>query len=148
MTDMTTFIQLIVALGLGIILGAERTFAGKTAGMRTYALVSMGSCMLVVISQLVLAHAGVGFDPLHLAAGVVTGIGFLGAGLIVVKDSTPNGLTTAAGLWVASGIGIAVGYGFYPLALFATSITYLVFTFMWSLERRLKDLADHTTEEK
>lgn len=148
MADIGIFIQVVVALVLGIVLGAERTFAGKTAGMRTYGLVSMGSCLLVIISQLVLWNANVAFDPLRLAAGIVTGIGFLGAGLIVVKDSTASGLTTAAGLWVASGIGIAVGYGFYVLAIFATFLTYVVFTFLWSFERKLKSIADYNAGDQ
>lgn len=148
MNEVTIFMNVIVALVLGMILGAERTFAGKNAGMRTYGLVAMGSCLLVVISQVVLSMTPGAFDPLRLAAGIVMGIGFLGAGLIVVKDSTPSGLTTAAGLWVASGIGIAVGYGLYNVAMFATFLTYLVFTFLWSLERKLKAIADYNTDDQ
>lgn len=141
------FFQIIIALCLGIILGAERTFAAKTAGMRTYGLVAMGSCLLIVTSQIVLQNvfggAESGIDPLRLAAGIVTGIGFLGAGSIIVKDSSASGLTTAAGLWVASGIGIVVGFGLYALAMFTTFITLLVFTFLWTVEQKMKIVFKH-----
>lgn len=140
--EFTPFFQILIALCLGIILGTERTFAGKNAGMRTYGLVAMGSCLLVIVSEMVLSSANMPADPLRLAAGIVTGIGFLGAGLIIVKDSTPSGLTTAAGLWVASGIGIAVGYGVYGIAMFVTFVTLLVFTSLWSLEQKVKQIID------
>jgi len=142
--NFTPFIQVIIALCLGIILGTERTFASKTAGMRTYGLVSMGSCLLIVVSQYTLMIANIGADPMRLAAGIVTGIGFLGTGLIIVKDQAASGLTTAAGLWVAAGIGIAVGFGLYALALFTTFVTLLVFTALWQIEQKLK--AAVTTE--
>jgi len=148
MNDFVPFIQIIIALFLGIILGTERTFASKTAGMRTYGLVSMGSCLLTVTSQIVLTATFSSADPLRLAAGIVTGIGFLGTGLIIVKDSTTSGLTTAAGLWVAAGIGIAVGFGFYPLAMFATFVTLLVFTALWSIEQKVKDVFKHESDIK
>ena len=87
--SMMPFVQITVALLLGGLLGLERTFAHKTAGLRTYSLVSMGSCLLIIISNLVIAPLSniSGIDPLRLAAGIVTGIGFLGAGLIIFKDS-------------------------------------------------------------
>jgi putative Mg2+ transporter-C (MgtC) family protein len=131
------FLELIVALVLGSLLGLERTLAGKTAGMRTYALVSMGSCLFILISLYVIPGVDAyNFDPLRMAAGVVMGVGFLGGGVIVLKDSTLSGLTTAAGLWVAAGIGMAVGYGFYALALSATLATLLVFTLLWHVEQK------------
>ncbi len=135
------FLQLVLAMLLGALLGFERTFAGKTAGVRTYGLVCMGSCLFVVISTLVsgmFVHS-IDFDPLRLAAGVVTGVGFLGAGLIVFKDSKLNGLTTAAGLWVSCGIGMAVGFKLFAVAVFATILTFATFTVLWSLEDKIKD---------
>ncbi len=137
------FLQMILAMLLGTLLGVERTFAQKTAGMRTYGLVCMGSCLFILISTMV-AETFVSvssFDPLRLAAGVVTGIGFLGAGLIIMKDSKLSGLTTAAGLWVSCGIGMAVGFKFFSVAIFATILTLFSFTILWSIELRVKAFA-------
>lgn len=139
----TAFIQLTIATGLGLLLGTERTIAGKNAGMRTYALVSLGSCLLILISISVTQSFSTvfNFDPLRLAAGIVTGIGFLGAGIIIFKNSSLEGLTTAAGLWVASAIGISVGYSLYALAVFSTVLTLFVFTVLWFLETKIKSAA-------
>lgn len=129
------FTDLIIALLLGACLGIERSYAGKTAGMRTYSLVSMGSCLFILISRFVIPTSGnLNFDPLRLAAGIIMGIGFLCGGVIIFKDSQISGLTTAAGLWVAAGIGMSVGYGLQTLAIFATIATLVVFTFFWFVE--------------
>ena len=142
--DFTVFFQLALATLLGMGLGVERSIAGKTAGMRTYALVSLGSCLFTVTSILVsAAYIGVvDVDPLRIAAGIVTGIGFIGAGVIIFRENTPRGLTTAAGLWVVSGIGVAVGFGLYGLAVFTTLLALLVFTLMWYLENRVKHFSE------
>ncbi len=132
------FIQITVALILGASLGMERSFARKTAGMRTYSLVAMGSCLFIVISRLVIPTSGLfAFDPMRMAAGIVMGIGFLCGGVIVFHDSKLTGLTTAAGLWVAAGIGMAVGYGFVWLSIFTTVLTLLVFTALWYIEHKI-----------
>jgi len=132
----TPYFQILLALILGAFVGIERNFAGKTAGMRTYGLVSMGACLFVIISNTVLNSSGLySVDPLRLAAGVVTGIGFLGAGAIIFKESHISGLTTAAGLWVSSGIGLAVGYKLYNVAIFVVVLTLLVFTLFWFVEK-------------
>lgn len=131
-------VYLIIALLLGSVLGLERTLAGKTAGLRTYGLVSMGSCLFILVARYVIPTSETfTFDPLRMAAAIVMGIGFLCGGVIVFKDSTLQGLTTAAGLWVAAGIGMAVGYGLIDLALFATIATLLVFTLFWFVEHKL-----------
>jgi|SRR3989344_4984502 len=142
--SMMPFVQITVALLLGGLLGLERTFAHKTAGLRTYSLVSMGSCLLIIISNLVIAPLSniSGIDPLRLAAGIVTGIGFLGAGLIIFKDSKISGLTTAAGLWVACAIGIAVGFELFLIAVFATSLTLFTFSVLWIFENKIKKIVD------
>lgn len=151
-SDFTVFFQLILATLLGMGLGVERSIAGKTAGMRTYALVSLGACLFTVTSVLVsTAYIGtVDFDPLRIAAGIVTGIGFIGAGVIIFRENTQKGLTTAAGLWTVSGIGVAVGFGLYSIAVFTTLLALSVFTLMWYLENRVKNLSnqihDHDTE--
>lgn len=142
-TDLVPFFQILIAVLLGSILGIQRSLAGKTAGMRTYGLVAMGSCLLIVISELVtVSYVGTtSFDPMRLAAGIVTGIGFIGAGLIIFKDSKLSGLTTAAGLWVVSAIGMAVGFKLYALSIFATFLTLFVLTVLWSVEQKITTIA-------
>ncbi len=129
---------LVVSLLLGSLLGLERTFAHKTAGVRTYGLVSMGSCLFILIARYVTpAIDTFTYDPLRMAAAIVMGIGFLCGGVIVFKDQSLQGLTTAAGLWVAAGIGMSIGYGLVQLALFATIATLLVFTLFWFIEHKI-----------
>ncbi|HEY4502379.1 MAG TPA: MgtC/SapB family protein [Candidatus Paceibacterota bacterium] len=139
-SELTLALQLIVAVLLGIVLGAERAIAGKTAGMRTYALVSMGSCLFVIISTVVTKSllGLTGVDPLRVVAGIVTGVGFIGAGLIIFKETSVRGLTTAAGLWVAAGVGVAVGYKLYIIALFSVTLTVFIFTILWFIENKIK----------
>ncbi len=134
------FIRLVVAAALGGLLGLERTVAGKVAGLRTYALVSLGSALFISVSELVVARSGgpAVIDTLRVASHVVLGIVFLGAGLIVFRESRVSGLTTAAGLWVAAGIGMTTGFGFYLLAIFAALLTLVVFTVLWLIEKKIK----------
>ncbi|MDD4989246.1 MAG: MgtC/SapB family protein, partial [Candidatus Pacebacteria bacterium] len=119
------FFQLLLSMILGGILGIQRTLAHKGAGMRTYSLVTMGSCLFIIISEIIHARSiGLNeFIPSQIPGAINTGIGFLGAGLIIFKDDRLNGLTTAAGLWVGCGIGIAIGFQLYLLAIFATILT-------------------------
>ena len=131
-------VYLLIALMLGSLLGLERSLAGKTAGLRTYGLVSMGSSLFILIARYVMPTVeAYNYDPLRIAAGVIMGIGFLCGGVIIFKDAHLSGLTTAAGLWVAAGIGMAVGYGLVLLALFATLSTLVVFTLFWFIEHKL-----------
>lgn len=137
--SVTIFFQLFIALVLGALLGIERVMAHKTAGMRTYALVSMGAALFVIVSQYVgdMANAS-SFVIMQIPAAIVTGIGFLGAGLIIFKDDKLSGLTSAAGLWVTAGIGIAIGFKFYFIAFVSTLLTLLIFTVLWYVENALK----------
>lgn len=132
--------RLFVALLLGMIIGTERVWAHKTAGMRTYALVSMGSALFVVISnEMIRYYAGFsGMNPLMIVSQIVVGIGFLGAGIIFNKDSKLVGLTTATGLWVAAGIGMACGLGLFNIAVVATTLTLFIFIVLWFIEERIK----------
>lgn len=129
-----------VALILGMLLGTERIWAHKAAGIRTYALVSMGSALFVVISNaMVEAYANMsGLNPLMIVSQIVVGVGFIGAGLIFTKDSKLVGITTATGLWVSAGIGMASGFGLYNIAIIATLLTLFVFVVLWFFEARLK----------
>ncbi len=148
-SELEIFSRLLVAMFLGMVLGIERVAAHKGAGMRTYALVSMGSALYVIVSSLIgEKYAGVlDFDPVRMATQIVVGIGFLGTGLIIFTESKLVGLTTAAGLWMAGGIGIAAGYGFYLIATLATIMTLFVFTAMWMVEQILRNRVFYNKDE-
>ena len=128
------------AIGLGSVIGLERTFAGKGAGMRTYAMVSLGAAIFIIISETVLSQFPdqALANPLLVASAIITGIGFIGAGLMMSKDHKITGLTTAAGLWIAAGVGMASGFGLFNLATVATVAGLLVFTVLWFIENFLK----------
>lgn len=139
-TTLAVFLQLTVAAVLGLVIGAERSIAGKSAGMRTFALVSLGSCLFIITGIIVTTQylGKVNFDPMRTASAIITGIGFIGAGLILFRQNLLRGLTTAAGLWISAGVGIAVGFGLYNIAVFTSLITLLIFTAVWFLEARIK----------
>ncbi len=147
--DTILFGKLLLALTLGLALGFERTIAGKMAGMRTYALVAMGSCLLIIVSQSVMASyiGNVNFDPMRLASGIITGIGFICGGLIIFSDKKLTGLTTAAGMWVATAIGIAVGYGLFILAVFATILTLATFTLLFKVEESVREFSGENARD-
>ena len=127
LTDTQVVWRLFLAAALGGIIGFEREKHSKrVAGFRTHILVSMGSSLIMLISMYIFEiYAGKApVDPARIAAGVVTGIGFLGAGTIIRSGESVKGLTTAASLWTVSGIGLAVGCGFF-IAGYTTSIIAL-----------------------
>ena len=137
---MDIVIKLLVAILCGVLIGIERVWAHKTVGMRTYALVAMGSALFVVVSEaMVQKYLGfTGMNPLHIVAQIVVGVGFLGTGLIFTHDSKLMGMTTATGLWVSAGIGMAAGFGLFQIAFIATILTLFIFVVLWVLEQRLK----------
>ncbi len=127
-TYVAILLRILCALAVGGILGIERGRKNRPAGLRTYMLVCVGSCLIMLTNQYVYQSIGTG-DPVRLGAQVVSGIGFLGAGTIIVtKRNQIKGLTTAAGLWAAAGVGLALGIGFYEGALTAGLAIYLVLT--------------------
>lgn len=131
----TMLIQLLLALILGLFIGAEREQKGKSAGFRTYAFVSLGASLFTIISVNGFTEfAGAGYDPSRIAGQVVVGIGFLGAGIIFLKEHKVQGLTTAASLWVMSAIGVAVGVKLYAVAIFTAILTFLVLRFLRKIE--------------
>ncbi|MFC1731922.1 MgtC/SapB family protein [candidate division KSB1 bacterium] len=145
------FGQLLLAVLLGMVLGTERSVvADKQAGTRTYALVALGACLFSVISiQVTSGYLGlVSFDPMRVTAGIITGMGFLGAGIIIFKENTLQGLTTAAGIWVSAGIGVAVGYSLYAIAIFTTLLTLFVFTVLWLFETKFDTFMDERSRVK
>ncbi len=132
-------LRLVLALFLGALLGIERVHAGKMAGLRTFALVTMGSALFVIISeQIVFRYTGQRINPLRVAASLISGIGFLGAGMILFQKDHIANLTTAAGIWVSAGIGMAVGFGLYMESIVATLLVVFTFTFMWTVEYKIK----------
>ncbi|MBE6091763.1 MAG: MgtC/SapB family protein [Selenomonas ruminantium] len=141
MSDGELFLRLVLSCVLGGIIGYERQSRRKSAGLRTNVLVCLGSCLIMVMSvELYQEVEGkTNADPARLAAQVVSGIGFLGAGAIMKEGLSVTGLTTAACLWVVAGVGLAVGAGFYAGALISTA---LVFVTLGSLSR-LDDWVDH-----
>jgi putative Mg2+ transporter-C (MgtC) family protein len=132
--------RLFIALSLGMIIGTERVWAHKTAGMRTYALVSMGSALFVIISnEMIKMYTSFpGTNPLMVISQIVVGVGFIGTGLIFTKDSKLMGLTTATGLWVSAGIGMASGAGLFNVAILATLFTLCIFVVLFFFEQQVK----------
>jgi len=136
-------LKLSVAVFLGIIIGTERLLFRKEAGMKTHALVSLGAAVFVVISEAIaLKYAGnVGVDPTRIASQVVVGIGFLGAGAIILQDNKLLGLTTAGGLWVTAGIGMAAGFGFFDIAFISTFLVLFILLVVYFLEKPIRKIS-------
>lgn len=139
------FGQLILAVVLGSIIGLERRLAHKSAGMRTFAMVSLGSALFMILSGLMYSQFGANsaFDPSRIASQIIVGIGFLAGGMIIIQNKHPEGLTTSAGLWVAGAVGMAVGLGFYSIAIFTAVLILIIFEFFNAMERRLVDGIAH-----
>lgn len=122
------------------IIGFERGYRGRAAGLRTHILVGIGAAATVLTGVFAVDNLGyTGADPLRIAAQVVSGMGFLGVGTILVRGKTTvTGLTTAAGLWMTASIGIAVGIGFYSAAAVCTVIAFIAFAFLTKFERSVQ----------
>ncbi len=127
-TPVNAIARLILSAVLGSVVGAERKHKGQIAGIRTFALISMGACMAMLLSIYVpQVYLGLkNGDPGRIAAQVITGIGFLGGGAMIQQKGAVRGLTTAAGIWITAIIGMAVGVGMYYSALGATALILLV----------------------
>ncbi len=129
-------ISILISAMLGFIIGLERKRRGKEAGIRTHTILCLGSCMFTVISLNL--SATLDFDPARIAAQIISGIGFLGAGMIIFKRNEIHGLTTAAGIWATAGVGMACGAGLYVIAIVAT---ILIMIAQWLLHTDLKIFA-------
>lgn len=139
--ELVALFQLLVAVILGALIGMERSVSGKHVGMRTYALVSLGACLFTVAGELLARQYGglMALDPSRIASAVVMGIGFIGTGLVVLRDTAhPVGLTSAAGIWVAAGVGIAVAFNLYIIAVGATVLALVVFRGLSAVENRIE----------
>ena len=124
LTQVDWLIRLIIAGICGYAIGYERNSRSKNAGIRTHLIVSLSAALMIIVSKYgfmdIINLQGVGLDPSRVAAQVVSGIGFLGAGMIFVHNQSVNSLTTAAGIWATSGIGMAIGSGLYFIGVAAT----------------------------
>ena len=131
LSDKQIILRLVLAVVLSGLIGFERQIHRRTAGLRTHILVSLGSCLIMLTSMYVfdIYKNVTSLDPSRIAAGVITGIGFLGAGAIMREREGVKGLTTAASLWVVAAIGLAVGCGFYNAAAYTTILTLVVLLF-------------------
>ena len=122
-------LRLFVAGAMGVLIGLEREYRAKEAGYRTHFLVALGSALMMIVSQYgfmeVLKTDLIRLDPSRIAAQVVSGIGFIGAGTIILQKQIVRGLTTAAGIWATAGIGLAVGAGMYAVGISATLLVLL-----------------------
>ena len=124
--DLQMFLRLLIAVILGALVGYERERAGKPAGVRTHGMVSLGAALFAVVS--LHGFGGTG-DQARVAAQIVTGIGFLGAGAILQQRGNVHGLTTAASLWVTAALGLAVGVGMVFMSLFTAILVFLLLRF-------------------
>ena len=131
--------RLVVAGLFGGLIGLERELRAKEAGVRTHFIVALGSALFMIISQF--AFEGKQHDAARVAAQVVSGIGFIGAGVIIFQQNAVRGITTAAGLWVAAAIGMACGDGMYVVALSATLLTIFVMEMMHFINLHLSEKA-------
>lgn len=134
-------LRLVTATALAGLVGLDRERQRSAAGLRTHALVGMSSCLLMIASAYgfadVLGTPGVGLDPSRIAAQIVTGIGFLGAGTIIAHGDSVRGLTTAASIWAVAALGIAVGGGMYRAAILGTALALILLLVLRPFERRL-----------
>lgn len=136
-SHISIIVRILCALVIGGIIGLERGTKNRPAGLRTYMLVCVGSCLIMLTNQYIYQFTGAG-DPMRLGAQVVSGMGFLGAGTIIVtKHNQIKGLTTAAGLWAAAGVGLALGIGFYEAAVTAAVSIFIILTIIQKWENRV-----------
>ena len=138
-SDIQVIVRLVLSVFLSSLVGLERELRRKGAGLRTHVLVGLSSCLLMLISIFVAQGFGGehGFDPGRIAAGVVTGIGFLCAGTIIRFGASIKGLTTAASLWAVAALGLAVGSGFYIAACTTTALILVTLLVLSRFERNV-----------
>ncbi|HVH63220.1 MAG TPA: MgtC/SapB family protein [Candidatus Dormibacteraeota bacterium] len=128
-------VRVAVALVIGLVFGAEREIRGHPAGLRTMALISAGSCVFTGLG--LIPFSGHTVDPTRIAAQIVTGVGFLGAGSILRQGEEVRGLTTAASIWVIASLGMAVGFGYYVLAVIASVLVLATLIILKPIEDRV-----------
>ena len=140
-------LRLLCAMFVGALIGIEREYTHRPAGLRTHILVALGACVVSITGEMIFHHygaLGATPDPARLSAQVVTGVGFLGAGTIMKEGASVKGLTTAASVWAVACLGIAAGFGYYFLALAGMLFTFITLTFLETIRRKL--LQNHSTD--
>ena len=136
-TYLAIALRILAAVIIGGLIGLERGLKNRPAGLRTYMLVCVGACLVMLTNQYMVQVYGTG-DPVRMGAQVVSGIGFLGAGTIIVtRRNQIKGLTTAAGLWSAAGVGLALGVGFYEAALIGGFAVFFVMTLLQRMDNSM-----------
>lgn len=136
------------AMLVGIVIGLEREYTHRPAGLRTHILVALGACVVSILGEMLFIHysaLGATPDPARLSAQVITGVGFLGAGTIMKEGVSVKGLTTAASVWAVACLGIAAGFGYYALAITGMLFTFVTLTIFEALQRRF--VRSHSAEE-
>lgn len=141
--ELQVIIRILLSGVLGGLIGLERESLNKSAGFRTHILVCVGSALIMIVSQDIyfMYQSKTPLDPARIAAQVVSGIGFLGAGTIMREGATVKGLTTAATLWVVAGVGLAVGAGSYFAALVSTGVIFLTLIYLGKVEKLMMGTA-------
>ncbi len=140
-------LRLLCAMMVGTLIGMEREYTHRPAGLRTHILVALGACVVSILGEMLFTHytaLGAAPDPARLSAQVITGVGFLGAGTIMKEGVSVKGLTTAASVWAVACLGIAAGFGYYALALLGMLFTLMTLTIFEALQRRL--IHSHSAE--
>ena len=136
-TLLSVILRIVTAIIVGGLIGLERGMKHRPAGLRTYMVVCLGACLIMLTNQYIYQATNSG-DPVRMGAQVVSGIGFLGAGTIIVtRRNQIKGLTTAAGLWAAAGVGLAVGIGFYEAAIFGGLAIFVVMTLLQKMDNKM-----------
>ena len=134
-------LRVLISVAIGGLIGLERGMKNRPAGLRTYMLVCVGACVVMLTNQYTYQVYQVG-DPVRMGAQVISGIGFLGAGTIIVTSRNQiKGLTTAAGLWTAGGIGLAIGIGLSEVAIAASAAVFIILTVLHQLDFRVRKKA-------
>ena len=130
-------LRLLLAVALGGIIGIERETSHKPAGLRTNILICVSSAMMMIVAELFSGKDGGGQEAMRVAAGVITGVGFLGAGAIMQARGTVHGLTTASVIWAVAGLGLAVGAGYYLISIVFTVMVVLILVLLRKIEQIL-----------
>ena len=142
-TYLAVALRISAAVLIGGLIGLERGLKHRAAGLRTYMLVCVGACLVMLTNQYIYQVFGAG-DPVRMGAQVVSGIGFLGAGTIIVtRRSQIKGLTTAAGLWSSAGVGLALGVGFYEAAVMGGLAVFIVMTLLQRMDNKMHHKSKH-----
>ena len=130
-------LRLLCAMIVGAIIGLEREYTHRPAGLRTHILVALGACVASIMGQMLFAQYDGSSDPARLSAQVITGVGFLGAGTIMKEGISVKGLTTAASVWAVACLGIAAGFGYYALSAMGMVFTFVTLTIFEGFQRKL-----------